>query len=188
MLDALLAEIRACHACRDLPLGPRPILRGKSSARLLIASQAPSPRVHVSGLPFDDPSGDRLRNWLGVDRATFYDESRIAIIPMGFCYPGRDDKGGDLPPRKECAKLWRTRLFEALPDFDLTLTIGHYAQAWHLGKKMPMTETVRDYRAYLPKFFPLPHPSWRNTGWLKRNPWFEAQALPELRARVAGLL
>ena len=190
-LDALTAEIRACTICaRHLPLGPRPVLRGRVTARLLILSQAPGTRVHVTGLSFNDRSGDRLREWLGMGRKTFYDERRIAILPMGFCYPGRDAKGGDLPPRPECAPRWHKPVLEHLPNLELTLLVGSYAIDVYLGKrrKPSMTLTVRAWREYLPRYLPLPHPSWRNVGWLKQNPWFEAELVPELRRRVRNLL
>ncbi|MCC7272388.1 MAG: uracil-DNA glycosylase family protein [Alphaproteobacteria bacterium] len=189
-LDRLLAEIRACRVCAAaLPLGPRPVVRGRAGARLLIASQAPGTRVHETGLSFNDASGDRLRDWLGLDRETFYDEARVVIAPMGFCYPGRLPRGGDAPPRPECAPLWQPRLAAALPGIELTLLIGQYAMRWHLRERaMPtLTETVAAWRSFLPRYFPLPHPSWRNTGWLKRHPWFAAEALPELRGRVRAL-
>lgn len=189
----LLKEVRACRVCvntekpKPLPHEPRPVLRVSTNARICIAGQAPGTRVHASGLPFDDPSGDRLRDWLGVDRDTFYDESLFAIVPMGFCFPGLDAKGGDLPPRKECAPLWRERVFEALPNVKLTLVIGQYAQAWHLGdkKKKTLTETVEHWRDYMPRALALPHPSWRNNVWLKKNPWFEEDVLPVLRKEVS---
>lgn len=146
--------------------------------------------MHASGTPFTDPSGDRLRSWLGIDSETFYDERRIAIIPMGFCFPGLDDKGGDLPPRRECAPLWREKLFSALKHVELTLLVGQYAQAWHLKerRKSSLTETVQAWREYGPDFIPLPHPSWRNNAWVKKNPWFETELLPVLRKRVAAAL
>ncbi|GAA6157389.1 uracil-DNA glycosylase family protein [Pyruvatibacter sp. HU-CL02332] len=187
-VQKLLKDIRACTECADdLPHDPRPVLRASTSARVCIVGQAPGTRVHASGVPFDDPSGDRLREWLGVDRDTFYDESRIAIVPMGFCFPGLDAKGGDKPPLKRCAKLWRTQLFETLGEVDFTVIIGTYAQAWHLGKarKKTVTETVAAWRDYMPSAITLPHPSWRNNTWLKKNPWFEADVLPVLRAEVA---
>jgi len=187
-VQKLLKDIRACTACAvDLPHEPRPVLRASTTARICIVGQAPGTRVHASGIPFDDPSGDRLREWLGVDRETFYDESRIAIIPMGFCFPGLDAKGGDKPPLKRCAKLWRAQLFETLGEIDFTVIIGTYAQAWHLGKtrKKTVTETVAAWREYMPDAITLPHPSWRNNVWLKKNPWFEAEVLPALRAEVA---
>lgn len=190
-LNALLREVRACRRCEaDLPLGPRPVLRAHPKARLLIVSQAPGTRVHETGIPFNDPSGDRLRAWLAVDRETFYDERRIALVPMGFCYPGRDQRGGDKPPRPECAPIWQPPIRAALPRVELTLLVGLYAQGFYLGEERhgSLTETVRAWRDYLPRFLPLPHPSWRNTAWLRKNPWFEAELLPELRTRVHALL
>jgi uracil-DNA glycosylase len=189
--DRLFAEIRGCTRCAtELPLGPRPVLRGLPSARLLIISQAPGTRVHETGLSFNDRSGDRLRQWLGIDREAFYDEDRVAILPMGFCYPGRHPQGGDLPPRPECAPLWHTRALAAWPRVALTLLVGSYAIDYYLaGREKPtMTETVRAWRDYLPDYLPLPHPSWRTTAWEKRHPWFAAEVLPELRRRVDGLL
>lgn len=190
-LAGLVAAARACRVCAaHLPLGPRPVLRAASSARLLIVGQAPGTRVHETGIPWNDPSGERLRAWLAVDSETFYDETRIAIVPMGLCYPGRDARGGDKPPRPECAPLWHPPLRAALPKVELTLLVGQYAQAYYLGprRRGSLTETVRAWRELLPDFLPLPHPSWRNTAWLKRHPWFAAELLPELRARVRTLL
>jgi len=190
-LAGLVAAARACRVCAaHLPLGPRPVLRAASSARLLIVGQAPGTRVHETGIPWNDPSGERLRAWLAVDSETFYDEARIAIVPMGLCYPGRDDRGGDKPPRPECAPLWHPPLRAALPKVELTLLVGQYAQAYYLGprRRGSLTETVRAWRELLPDFLPLPHPSWRNTAWLKRHPWFAAELLPELRSRVRTLL
>jgi uracil-DNA glycosylase len=190
-LDALLREIRACTVCAaHLPLGPRPVVRGRASARILLTSQAPGTRVHETGIPFNDRSGDVLRGWLGIDRETFYDESRIAIVPMGFCYPGRDRTGGDLPPRPECAPLWHGRLLPHYGAVGLNLLVGSYAIDYYLKgrKKRTMTETVRAWREYLPRYFPLPHPSWRNVLWMRQNPWYEAEVLPELRARVQALV
>lgn len=189
--ERTLKDIRACRICAPtLPHEPRPVVRALQSARLCIAGQAPGTRVHASGKPFTDPSGDRLRAWLGVDSDTFYDESCIAIVPMGFCFPGLDAKGGDLPPRKECAPAWRNKIFSLLPNIELTLLAGGYAQAWHLkGRVKPtLTDTVKAWREYGPQFIPLPHPSWRNNGWIKKNPWFETELLPYLRSRVAKLL
>jgi len=173
-----------------LPLGPRPVLRARPTARLLIIGQAPGTRVHETGIPWNDRSGDRLRDWLDLDRATFYDESRIAIMPMGFCYPGRDSRGGDSPPRPECAPAWHERVLAALPGIELTLLVGAYAQRRYLGKRRGKTlgETVRSWQDYLPEFIPTPHPSWRTNHWQKKNPWFEADLLPELRRRVRSLL
>ena len=190
-LDALYAEVRACTICaKHLPLGPRPIVRGAASARLLIVSQAPGTRVHMTGLSFNDRSGERLRGWLGISRKTFYDERRVAIVGMAFCYPGVDAKGGDLPPRRECAPRWHGPILERLPNVALTLLVGSYAIDYYLGEaaKRTMTETVQAWREHLPRYFGLPHPSWRNIGWLRRNPWFERELLPELRRRVQALV
>lgn len=190
VLGRLLREARACTECAAfLPNPPRPVLRAARGARLLIVGQAPGRRVHETGIPWNDPSGDRLRDWLQVPREVFYDESRIAIIPTAFCYPGTGS-GGDLPPRPECAPLWHPRLRAALPDIRLTLLIGGYAQAYYLGaaRRKTLTDTVRQYRDYLPAYLPLPHPSPRNQLWLKRNPWFADEVLPLLRQTVAGLL
>jgi len=190
-LDRLLADVRACDICAHaLPLGPRPVLRAGRTARLMIVGQAPGTRVHETGIPWNDASGRRLRDWLALDDATFYDESRIAIVPMGFCYPGANPKGGDNPPRPECAPRWHAPLVRALPHVELTLLVGQYAQRWYLGDraKPTMTETVRAWRDYLPDFIPTPHPSWRTTHWQKKNPWFEDEVLPELRRRVGALL
>jgi len=189
-LDELFAEIRSCTVCAEkLPLGPRPVLRGRPSARLFIISQAPGTRVHETGLSFNDRSGDRLRQWLGIEREDFYDEARIAIMPMGFCYPGRG-KSGDLPPRLECIPLWHERVLAVLPRIELTLLVGSYAIDHYLGarRKRSMGETVAAWREYLPHYLPLPHPSWRTMMFERRNPWFEAQLLPELRRRVRALL
>ncbi len=189
-LETLLAEIRACRLCEaSLPLGPRPVLRAGASATLLVAGQAPGTLVHGSGVPWDDASGVRLRGWLGLDKAAFYDEARVAIVPMGFCYPGRG-AGGDLPPRPECRATWHPRLLPMLPAVRLVLAIGSHAQAWHLGaaRKSTLTDTVRAWREYAPRVFPLPHPSPRNIGWFQHNPWFEAEVLPALRAQVAAVL
>ena len=189
-LDSLFEEIRACRLCEaHLPLGPRPVIRGAESARLLIIGQAPGTRVHASGIPWDDLSGDRLRHWLGVDKPTFYDESRIAIMPMGLCYPGKG-KSGDLPPRPECAPAWHDKVLILLPNIELTLLIGQYAQHRYLGKaaRGSLTETVRSWADYSPGWLPLPHPSPRNTLWLKKNPWFEQEVIPHLQQRVAPLL
>jgi len=186
-----LAAVRACRVCAaQLPLGPRPVLRASVSARLLVVGQAPGTRVHETGIPWNDRSGDRLRAWLAIDRDTFYDEQRIAIMPMGFCYPGRDAKGGDRPPRPECAPLWHPLLRPLLPAVELTLLVGRYAQSYYLGElcRPSMTETVAAWREYRPGFIPMPHPSWRSTGWLRRNPWFEDEVVPELRGRVHALL
>lgn len=188
-LNRLLAEIRACTACEGLPLGPRPILQAGGKARILIAGQAPGRVTHARCVPFDDPSGNRLRDWLGVSRETFYDPDCFAIIPMGFCFPGTG-KGGDLPPRPECAALWREKLLAAMPGVETTFVLGQYAQDWHLGpaKGAKLAERVADWRRAWPRLVPLPHPSPRNLGWFRKNPWFEAELLPELRERVATLL
>lgn len=186
----LLEEVRACRLCAGrLPHEPRPVLRAAETARLLIVGQAPGRRVHATGIPWNDPSGDVLRDWLQLSRDRFYDESRIAIIPMGLCYPGTQN-GSDLPPRPECAPHWHSRLLQALPDIRLTLLIGQYAQAYYLGKRRKRTlgETVAAWRDYVPEYLPLPHPSWRNRAWLKRNPWFESEVLPMLRQKVASIL
>jgi uracil-DNA glycosylase len=190
-LEALLKDIRACRLCEaHLPHGPRPVLHVSASARLCIVSQAPGLRVHESGLSFNDHSGDRLREWMGIDRETFYDSSRVAIAAMAFCFPDYNAKGHDLPPRRECAKTWRARLFQALPEFPLVLLVGSYAQVWHLRSraKETLTQTVRAWPEYAPRDVPLPHPSWRNIGWVKKNPWFEEELLPCLRRRVAETL
>ena len=200
-LEDLLAEIAACRICVDHPKGkplphaPRPILRPSTTARICVAGQAPGVRVHKSGVPFTDPSGVRLRSWMGVTDDEFYDQSRIAIVPMGFCFPGHDAKGGDRPPRRECASAWRSRIFEAMPQVELVLAVGQYAQRWHLGaeRMAGLSETVRGWRDLLsgaasPRCLPLPHPSWRNNAWLKANPWFEADVVPALRAEVRRLL
>lgn len=189
-LAQTLADIRACRLCADLPLGPRPIVRASTTARLLIIAQAPGTRVHESGLSFDDRSGDRLRDWLGLDRDAFYDEAQVAIMGMGFCYPGVDRNGGDLPPRPECAPRWHDQLLPLLPAVKLTLLIGLHAHLRYLpgGGRRSVTDRVAAWREQPPDRFVLPHPSWRNTGWLKRNPWFAEEVLPALRARVRGVL
>lgn len=199
-IDDVLAELRACRICRDaprflpaLPHQSRPIVQASAAARLCIASQAPGTRAHAIGKPFFDPSGVRLRHWLGLGEEAFYDASRVAIVPMGHCFPGQDAKGGDLPPRRECAPLWREPVFAAMPALELVLAIGMYAQAWHLGPRAKLSDTVADWRAVLaaprrPRILPLPHPSWRNNAWLRQRPWFEAELLPALRAEVARLV
>lgn len=190
VLSRLLKDARACTLCAaHLPLGPRPVLRASVTARLLIVGQAPGTRVHETGIPFNDPSGDTLRLWLGIDRDTFYDESRIAIVPTGLCYPGKG-ASGDAPPRPECAPIWQPPLRAAMTGVRLTLLIGAYAQAYYLGPRRGATlaATVRDWRAYLPDFLPMPHPSPRNRLWLRKNPWFEAEVVPDLRRRVTKLL
>jgi len=186
-LEDLLAKIRGCRACSDsLPLGPRPVLQISPSARILIASQAPGTKVHESGIPFADASGDRLRDWMGVSADEFYDARRVAIVPMGLCYPGRG-ASGDAPPRPECAPLWRGRIMAQLRDLRLTLLVGSYAQVDRLGRGA-MTERVRRYRDHLPAVLPLPHPSWRSQVWMKRHPWFEEMVLPALRGAVREAL
>ncbi|MGJ3232295.1 MAG: uracil-DNA glycosylase family protein [Oceanicaulis sp.] len=182
---------RACTVCQPHLAHPvRPVLRGSSSAVIRIIGQAPGTRVQASGVPFTDPSGDRLRDWLQMSEAEFYDETRVAITPMGFCFPGLDAKGGDLPPRTECAPLWQARADAALPNVKLTVLIGAYAQRWHLkgGASKTLTQTVADWRRWAPEIIPTPHPSWRNNAWLKKNAWFEAELLPVLRAQARALL
>lgn len=201
-LNVLVSKIRKCRVCRDepktgklpLPHEPRPVLQVSSVARVMIVGQAPGTRVHASGQPFTDPSGDRLRDWMGITEEVFYDPDKLAIVPMGFCFPGLDAKGGDLPPRTECAPLWRDALMQAMPQVTLVLAIGMYAQKWHMGsqQKSTLTETVRNWRQYhemVPvSVIPMPHPSWRNSGWLKKNSWFEADLLPVLKADVKALV
>lgn len=198
-----MRAIHACRICRDAPQGPplphepRPVLRVSATATICVVGQAPGVRVHASGVPFSDPSGERLRAWMGIDAATFYDVARIAIVPMGFCFPGQDARGADLPPRRECAPAWRPSLFAAMPRIDLVLAVGSYAQTWHLGRlaKPTLTQTVAAWREIFaataaPAVLPLPHPSWRNNAWLGNNPWFEAEFIPflqgEVRRRLAG--
>ncbi len=185
---ALLRQVRACTLCAPhLPLGPRPVLQLHPAARILIAAQAPGRKVHASGIPFDDASGERLRGWLGLTRAQFYDPRLVAILPMGLCYPGQG-RSGDLPPRPECAPRWRAGLLQRLRHVQLTLVIGRYAMAYHLpGERAPLGETVRRWRTHWPTLVPLPHPSPRNNGWLARHPWFEQELVPRLRERVAGI-
>ncbi len=183
LLPDLLKEIRACTLCAEfLPLGPRPVLRASETARIMIVGQAPGTRVHATGIPWNDASGERLRIWLNVTKEEFYDESKISIAPMGFCYPGKAD-WGDLPPRKECAATWRVKLHEATPQISMKLLVGAYAIDYYLGKRQrkTLTETVRHFRDYAPALFPMPHPSPRNNIWLKKNPWFEAEIVPELQ-------
>lgn len=189
-LDTLLKAVRACTACAaQLPLGPRPVLQAGADARILVVGQAPGLRVHTTGIPWDDPSGVRLRAWMGIDAEVFYDPARIAIIPMGYCYPGRG-KGGDLPPRRECAELWLDRLLAALSNIETTLLIGQYAQRHFLGRqrKASLTETVEAWRDYAPHYLPLPHPSPRNTPWFQRHAWFERDLVPVLREQVGDIL
>lgn len=189
-LENLLNQARACRTCEaHLPLGCRPVVAASAAARLLIIGQAPGTRVHESGIPWNDPSGDRLRGWMGVDRDGFYDPARIAIMPMGFCYPGRDKGGGDSPPRPECAPQWHGPIRALLPNIELTLLVGGYAQAYYLGgRKRSVTDAVGAWREHLPDYLPLPHPSWRTNSWAKRNPWFEAEVVPELRSHVRRLI
>jgi uracil-DNA glycosylase len=192
--ERLARDIAACRLCADrfaataTGHAPRPVVWFRPTARILIAGQAPGLRVHNAGVPFADPSGDRLRDWLGLDGAAFYDRDRVAIVPMAFCFPGYDARGSDLPPPALCARSWRAQVMAALPDLRLTLLVGGAAQRWHLGTRDGVTATVARWRDHAPAIFPLPHPSWRNTGWLKRNPWFAADLLPVLRARVAQVL
>jgi len=189
-LEELLAEIRTCKVCEEhLPLGPNPVVSGQKTAKIMIIGQAPGTKVHASGVPWDDASGDRLRDWLQMDKEVFYDDAQVAIMPMGFCYPGRG-KGGDLPPRPECAPLWHQRLLEQLPNIQLTLLIGQYAQKYYLGKKRKktLTETVKSYEEYQPNFFPLVHPSPRNAIWQSKNPWFNEDIVPALQATVQKIL
>ncbi len=189
-LENLLSEISACKVCKEhLPLGLRPIVSAHSNARIIIIGQAPGTKVHATGIPWDDPSGKQLRKWLGVSDELFYDETKIALVPMGFCYPGKG-KGGDLPPRKECAPLWHDRLWQCMPHLTLIILIGTYAQKYYLKKKMKnnLTETVSAYGEYLPRFFPLPHPSPRNRFWLKKNPWFEKEVINELQRNIKSAL
>jgi uracil-DNA glycosylase len=197
-LSCLLSAIRACRNCvvaphgKRLPHEPRPVLRASTTARLAVCSQAPGTKVHQTGIPFTDASGIRLRAWLGVSEAEFYDEARVAIVPMGFCFPGQDENGADLPPRRECAPLWHRGLFAALPQIELVLAVGSYAQRWHLGEAAGRTlqETMAEWRKHLvrKRVLPLPHPSWRNNAWLKENAWFEKDLLPVLRREVRHLL
>ena len=189
-LELLLRDIRACRLCEaQLPLGPRPVLRASESARLLVVGQAPGTLVHGSGIPWSDASGMRLREWLHVDRDLFYNENRVAIVPMGFCYPGRG-ASGDLPPRPECSQTWHAKLLPMLGEVKLILLIGQYAQAYFLGdqRKKTLTDTVAAWREFAPRYFPLPHPSPRNVGWFKHNPWFDAEVVPALRERVANVM
>lgn len=188
-LEELMRQVRACRLCAQwLPHEPRPVIRASVSSRILVVGQAPGRRVHETGIPFNDPSGDRLRDWMGVTREQFYDERLMAILPMGFCYPGTGTSG-DLPPRPECAPAWREALLSRLPDIQLTLVIGQYAQAWHLPDAgRSVTDNVRAWRRYWPQLVPMPHPSPRNNLWLRRNPWFEQEVVPALRERIAALL
>ena len=185
-MEKILKEIKQCAVCKEyLDLGPNPVVVANPKSKILIVGQAPGKRVHESGIPWDDPSGVQLRKWMGVDESVFYDATRIAIVPMGFCYPGKG-KTGDLPPRPECAPLWHQALLEQMPSVELTLLIGQYAQKYYLGnaKKKNLTETVKNYKAYLPTQIPLPHPSPRNRFWLSKNPWFQESVVPELQKRI----
>lgn len=189
-LAALLAEVRACRVCEAaLGFPPRPVVQAGAGARILIVGQAPGSRVHASGVPWDDDSGDRLRGWLGIDHATFYDPEAVALVPMGLCYPGKG-QGGDLPPRRECAPLWHARLLAGMPNLKLTLLVGRYAQAAYLPRAFrgSMTEAVRRHAEMPAGLFPLPHPAWRSRLWMAKHPWFEAEVLPALQARVADVL
>lgn len=200
-LALLVAEIRRCRRCVDAPVGaplphePRPVLQVDHRARIGVFGQAPGLKVHQAGKPFMDPSGVRLRAWMGIGEDVFYDASRVAVVPMGFCFPGYNERGGDLPPRRECAPVWRDRVMSQLPNLELALLVGQYAQKWHLGamRQRTLTETVSAWREVLtregrPKLVPLPHPSWRNNSWITRNTWFEAELLPELRRLVREAL
>ncbi len=190
----LQTDISACRLCAKRFAAtatahePRPVVWFRPTARILIAGQAPGARVQETGRPFTDPSGDRLRDWLGVDNAIFYDRDQIAILPMAFCFPGYNDKGSDLPPPPICARTWRAQVMAALPDVRLILLVGGYAQKWHLTGAKTVTETVANWRSYAPAVFPLPHPSWRNTAWLKKNPWFKRELVPELRRQLSAVL
>lgn len=206
-IDPLLEHIRGCRVCRDapsfgppMPHEPNPVCVASATARVCITGQAPGIRVHQSGRPFTDPSGDRLRDWMGIDETVFYDRARLAIVPMGFCFPGYDKNGGDLPPRRECRATWHDRVFASMPQLELVLAVGKYAQDYHMGDaaRKTLTETVRNWRAVFedsergmggrPRVLPLPHPSWRNNAWLKKNPWFGDEVLPVLRSEVARLI
>jgi uracil-DNA glycosylase len=200
-LDTLIGKIRACRLCVETPRGtplphePRPVIRAQATARIAICGQAPGTRVHASGVPFTDPSGDRLRDWMGITSEEFYDQRRVAIVPMGFCFPGLDAKGGDKPPRRECAPLWRRQVFQHLPHIEVMLLVGLYAQRWHLpdAAKSSLTETVAGWREIAsrpgsPLLIPLPHPSWRNNAWITKHPWFEAELLPFVRRRMRDAL
>jgi uracil-DNA glycosylase len=197
-LETLAKRIAACRICLEKPMGrplphePRPVFQAGPKARLLIAGQAPGTKVHASGRPFTDPSGERLRQWLGIGPEVFYDPAKVAVIPMGFCFPGQDEHGGDLPPRRECAPAWRASLMASLPHIELVIALGAHAQKWHMGKaaKSNLTDTVRNWRAGLalaPAVIPMPHPSWRNNAWLKSHPWFTADVIPEVQRRVGEL-
>lgn len=188
--SSLIKDVKNCTICAEhLPMGPNPVFQVDPKAKILIVGQAPGKRVHETSIPFNDPSGDRLREWMGVDKDIFYDAGRIAILPMGFCYPGTG-KSGDLPPRKECAQAWREKLLASMPNIQLTLIIGQYAMDWHLKdqKKKTLTETVQAWREYWPERLPLPHPSPRNNLWLKKNPWFEEVVIPKLQIQISKII
>ncbi|KUJ79506.1 uracil-DNA glycosylase family protein [Ruegeria profundi] len=193
-MNSLQEEIEACQICAEkfrathTAHEPRPVVWFNSGARLLIAGQAPGARVHASGRPFTDPSGDRLREWLGIDETIFYDRTRVSIVPMAFCFPGYNERKADLPPPRICGKTWHDRVMQTLGEVPLTVMVGGHAQKFHMGAQGSVTNTVQRWRDYAPRVFPLPHPSWRNTAWLKKNPWFEAELLPVLRARVQEVL
>lgn len=188
-IDQLVTQIRKCSLCTDLPLGPKPIVQASADAKILIVGQAPGRITHAKGRPFDDASGKRLRAWLGVSEDVFYDPAKIAIVPMGFCFPGAG-RGGDAAPRPECARHWRRPLLDAMPQVELSILLGAYALDWHIGNRdgANLTETVRNWQQYWPQNLPLPHPSPRNNRWLKRNPWFETDIIPMLQSRVRTLL
>ena len=193
-MNDIFSEVQSCQLCKDrfaltkTRHAPRPVIQGSSSAKVLIAGQAPGLRVYQSGRPFDDPSGDRLRAWLGVEKDEFYDADIFEIVPMAFCFPGYNDKGHDLAPPKQCAQTWRSKVLEQFVNVELTLLVGTHAQAWHLNDTQRLYDRIEKWRDYLPRFFVLPHPSWRNTAWLNKNPWFDQDVLPELRRRIGKVL
>ena len=193
-MSGVFGQVKSCNICRKIfsetktKHSPRPVVRGKSTAKILIAGQAPGVRVHKSGVPFSDSSGDVLRDWMGLKKDDFYDETNVAIIPMAFCFPGNDARGSDLPPPKICAKTWRSSILKNFENFELQLLVGSFAQKWHLDTDCSMTDVVQNWRNYSPKIFPLPHPSWRNRSWLKKNFWFERELVPVLRHKVRGIL
>jgi uracil-DNA glycosylase len=187
-MQSLILEAKACTLCAShLPHGVRPVFQAHEAARILVVGQAPGRRVHETGIPFNDPSGERLRAWMGVSRDEFYDATKVALLPMGFCYPGTGTSG-DLPPRPECAATWRQRFLDAMPNVQLTLAVGAYALAWHVDAKSTLAETVRNWEAYAPALIPLPHPSPRNNLWLRKNPWFDAEVVPMVQMRVRDIL
>ena len=193
-MSDVFGQVKSCNICRQIfsetktKHSPRPVIRGNRTAKILIAGQAPGVRVHKSGVPFSDSSGDVLRDWMGLNKDDFYDETNVAIIPMAFCFPGYDAKGSDLPPPKICAKTWRSSILKNFENFELQLLVGSFAQKWHLDTDCSMTDVVQNWRNYSPKIFPLPHPSWRNRSWLKKNFWFERELVPVLRHKVRGIL